>query len=94
MDLYEFFIQPMTYTFMRNAMIAAVLVGITSGVIGSFVVVRGMSFFGDALAHSILPGVAVAYIVTGGAASGALLGIVILSFCTGSGRWESPRGRS
>jgi len=72
MDLYEFFIQPMTYTFMRHAMIAAVLVGITSGVIGSFVVVRGMSFFGDALAHSILPGVAVAYIVTGGAASGAL----------------------
>lgn len=72
MDLYEIFIQPMTYTFMRNALLAAVLVGVTSGVIGCFVVVRGMSFFGDALAHSILPGVAIAYIITGTAASGTL----------------------
>lgn len=72
MDLYEIFIQPMTYTFMRNALLAAVLVGVTSGVIGCFVVVRGMSFFGDALAHSILPGVTIAYIITGTAASGTL----------------------
>ncbi|NDJ86491.1 MAG: metal ABC transporter permease [Chloroflexi bacterium] len=40
---------------------AAILVGLVSGVVGSLVVVRGMSFFADALAHTILPGVAYMY---------------------------------
>lgn len=58
----EFFIDPLQFAFMERALMAAILVGLTSGLVGSFVVVRGMSFFGDALAHSILPGVAIAYI--------------------------------
>jgi ABC-type Mn2+/Zn2+ transport system permease subunit len=60
------------YNFMRQAFLAVVLVGAISGVIGSFIVVRGMSFFGDALAHAILPGVAVAFITTGSLAGGGL----------------------
>lgn len=59
---------PLAYGFIGRAVAAAVLVGAISGVVGCFVVVRGLSFFGDALAHSILPGVAIAYIITGGAA--------------------------
>lgn len=59
---------PLSFDFMQRAILAAIIVGIVSGVVGSFVVVRGMSFFGDALAHSILPGVSAAYIYTGGAA--------------------------
>ena len=62
------FFEPLQYEFMQRALIAVVMVGIISGVIGCFVVIRGMSFFGDALSHSILPGVAVSYIATGGAA--------------------------
>ena len=58
----ELLLDPLSYEFMQRAMLAAVLVGGVSGVIGCFVVVRGMSFFGDGLAHSILPGVAIAYI--------------------------------
>jgi ABC-type Mn2+/Zn2+ transport system permease subunit len=70
MSLSEWLLDPLQWEFMQRAVIAAVLVGAVSGVIGSFVVVRGMSFFGDALAHAVLPGVAVAYIYTGtGAAS-------------------------
>lgn len=61
------------FTYMQHALIAAALVGILSGVVGSFVVVRGMSFFGDALAHSVLPGVTVAYIYGGGVATLPLL---------------------
>jgi len=72
MSLNELLFDPISYTFMQNALIAAILVGLTSGVIGSFVVVRGMAFFGDALAHTILPGVATAYIYTGGGDSLAL----------------------
>ncbi len=62
MDLYQLLLQPLTYQFMQRGIAAALLVGGISGVIGCFVVVRGMSFFGDALSHSILPGVAIAYI--------------------------------
>jgi ABC-type Mn2+/Zn2+ transport system permease subunit len=58
----EILLDPLQYQFMERALIAAVLVGLISGVTGTFVVVRGMSFFGDALAHSILPGVALAFI--------------------------------
>jgi ABC-type Mn2+/Zn2+ transport system permease subunit len=68
MTLQELFIDPLTYDFMERALFAALLVGAISGVIGCFVVVRGMSFFGDALAHSALPGVAAAFIYTSGSA--------------------------
>ena len=67
-DLQTLIQDPLSYDFMQRAILAAVIVGIVSGVVGSFVVVRGMSFFGDALAHSILPGVSAAYIYSGGAA--------------------------
>lgn len=61
------FFEPLQYEFMQRALIAVVTVGIISGVIGCYVVVRGMSFYGDAMSHSILPGVAISYIATGGA---------------------------
>ena len=62
MNLLDLLLDPLAYTFMQRGMLAVILVGVVSGAIGCFVVVRGMAFFGDALAHSILPGVAIAYI--------------------------------
>ena len=59
------------------------IVGGINAVVGCFVVVRGMSFFGDALAHAILPGVALSYTASGGFVAGNLfvggLGAGILS---------------
>jgi len=52
---------------MLRGLAAAVLVGIVCAVVGTYVVLRGMAFFGDALAHTILPGVALGYLVSGGA---------------------------
>lgn len=52
---------------MIRGMIAAVLVGIVCAVVGTYVVLRGMAFFGDALAHTILPGIALGYLISGGA---------------------------
>jgi manganese/iron transport system permease protein len=52
---------------MVRGLVAAVLVGVVCAVVGTYVVLRGMAFFGDALAHTILPGVAVGYIISGGA---------------------------
>lgn len=63
----KFFMEPLAYTFIQRGLLALVLVGSISAVVGCFVVVRGMSFFGDALAHTVLPGIAVSYTASGGA---------------------------
>jgi manganese/iron transport system permease protein len=63
----SFLLEPLSYEFMQRGMIAAVLVGIVCAVVGTYVVLRGMAFFGDALAHTILPGIAIGYLVSGGA---------------------------
>lgn len=60
-------LEPFSYPFMLRGLAAAVLVGIVCAVVGAYVVLRGMAFFGDALAHTILPGVALGYLVSGGA---------------------------
>ena len=64
--MFDLILEPLKYAFMVRGMIAAVMVGIVCAVVGTYVVLRGMAFFGDALAHAILPGVAVGYLVGGG----------------------------
>jgi ABC-type Mn2+/Zn2+ transport system permease subunit len=65
--LIDWLVKPLSYPFMQRGLVAAVLVGIVCAVVGTYVVLRGMAFFGDALAHTILPGVAVGYLISGGA---------------------------
>ena len=55
------FTDPLQYEFMQRALIAVALVGVVSAVVGAFVVVRGMAFIGDALAHASFAGVATAF---------------------------------
>ena len=62
----EFLLSPLHYEFMVRGLLAAITVGVVCAVLGTYVVLRGMTFFGDALAHAILPGVAIAYLVGGG----------------------------
>jgi len=62
----EFFLQPWQYDFMQRALLASVMVAVVCAVVGTYIVLRGMAFFGDALAHTILPGVAVGYLISGG----------------------------
>ncbi len=84
----DFILAPLTYPFMVRALIASVIVGIVCGVVGSFVVLRGMTFLGDALAHSILPGVALGYLLGRGAKGpmfwGALLAAILASLGVGA----------
>src|SRR5512133_3539905 len=63
----DFLLAPFSYPFMVRGLVAAGLVGVLCAVVGTFIVLRGMAFFGDALSHTILPGVAVGYLVGGGA---------------------------
>jgi ABC-type Mn2+/Zn2+ transport system permease subunit len=69
----DYILTPLTYTFIQRAIIAAVLVGIVCSVLGTYVVLRGMAFLGDALAHTILPGVVVAFLIGWPLAVGALI---------------------
>lgn len=67
----EFLTDPVTWwidpftsnVFMRRALYAGLLVVLTTSVVGTWVVLRGMSFLGDALAHGVLPGIALAFII-------------------------------
>ncbi len=65
-DLITLLLEPLEYGFFLRALLASLMVGIVCATIGTFVVLRGMAFFGDALAHAILPGVAIGYLVGGG----------------------------
>jgi manganese/iron transport system permease protein len=67
MTMFTNLLHPLQYEFMQRGMIAAVLVGTVCAVVGTYVVLRGMAFFGDALAHTILPGIALGYLISGGA---------------------------
>jgi len=69
MDIIHLIIDPLSYPFMMRGLLAAILVGIVCATVGTYIVLRGMAFFGDALAHAILPGVAVGYLISGGSQS-------------------------
>lgn len=71
MNLVSLLIEPLHYPFMLRGLLAALMVGAVCATVGTYIVLRGMAFFGDALAHSILPGIAVGYLL-GGGASGPL----------------------
>lgn len=65
-----------------RALIASSLVGIMCGTIGTFIVLRNMSLIGDALAHAILPGIFVAFVLIGYSTIGFFLGSVIAGLLT------------
>ena len=57
----DWLLQPLQYDFIIRALLAAVIVGIVCSVLGVFIVLRGMAFLGDAMSHTILPGVCLLY---------------------------------
>ena len=59
----DYIIGPFQYGFMVRALIVSVLVGVMCPVLGAYVVTRGRAFMGDALAHSVLPGMVVAFLL-------------------------------
>lgn len=80
----DWLIEPLQYSFIVRALLAAVVVGIVSSVLGTYVILRGMAFFGDALAHTILPGVVVAFLFGWPLAVGALIMGILTAFGIGA----------
>ncbi len=69
--------------FFQHALVASMLIGILCGVVGTYVVLRGYAFLGDALAHATFPGVAVAYLLGTSILGGALVAGLVTAFLIG-----------
>jgi len=61
--MYDLLVEPFSSPFMVRALLAGLLAVLTCSLVGTWVVIRGLSFMGDALAHAVLPGIAVAYLL-------------------------------
>ena len=75
---------------MRAALAAVVLTAACTSVVGTWVVLRGMSFLGDALAHGVLPGVAIAFVLGGNTTVGALVAALAMVAGVNVVRARSP----
>lgn len=62
-----------SYPFLVKALFTAIMVGLVSGVIGSFIILRGLSLMGDAISHAVMPGVAIAFMLGSNFFIGALI---------------------
>ncbi len=78
-DLTAYLTDPWASEFMVRALLALIMVSIVCAVMGSFVVVKGMAFIGDALAHASFGGVAVAFVLGGSIYLGAAVAAIITS---------------
>lgn len=90
-DPYSWWIEPFTgNAFMQRALWAGVLSVLSTSTVGTWVVLRGMSFFGDALAHGVLPGIAIAFVLGGNTTVGALVAATAMVLGINVVRSHSP----
>lgn len=82
-------IDPFTFDFMQRGLAAGILVGIACAVLGAFVMLRGMAFIGDAMAHTILPGIVIAFLSGANLTLGALAAALLTALGIG---WFSKEG--
>lgn len=74
----EWLIEPFSYGFMRQALAAGILTVIMSSLVGTWVVMRGLTFMGDALAHGALPGIALAFLLGTNLLFGAVVSALVM----------------
>lgn len=86
----DWVIGPYEFEFMRRALLVLIVVSVVGGVVGTFVVHKGLAFSGDALAHSTLAGVAIAFIAGMNISLGALVAAVLTGLGIG---WTRERAR-
>ena len=89
MDVLDAILDPLAYPFFLRALAAATIVGLVCAVVGSYMVLRGLAFMGDALSHSAFPGVVAAYLLKGPFYLGAAVAAVGTALAIG---WVTRRG--
>ncbi|WP_426763867.1 zinc ABC transporter permease AztB [Pseudarthrobacter sp. 1G09] len=85
----EWILEPLGASFVQRAVLAGSLVAVVCAVVGSWVVVRGMAFLGDAMSHGLLPGIAIASLLGGN----LLLGAALSAAATAAGVSAITRNR-
>lgn len=80
--------EPLTFQFFQRALLASLLAGTVCAVIGSYVVLKGLAFIGDAIAHAAFPGVVIAYIIGAPYALGGGIAAFVTAISIG---WISRR---
>ncbi len=85
--LHEFFIAPFSYEFMQRGLLAVVLLGVSGGLIGVLLVLRRLALMGDAVAHSLLPGIGFAYLAFGPSPLSLFAGALIAGLLASVGSW-------
>jgi manganese/iron transport system permease protein len=83
-------LEPLGYAFFLRALVASTVVGLVCAVVGSYMVLRGLAFMGDALSHSAFPGVVIAYLLKGPFYLGAAIAAVGTALAIG---WVTRHGR-
>lgn len=76
-------LDPLGTPFVLNALIGGALVALVCGIVGTWVVIRGMAFLGEAIGHGMLPGVAIATVVGAPVLLGAAVSAVVMSTAVG-----------
>lgn len=90
-DPVAWWVDPFTSNvFMQRALYAGLLAVLTTSVVGTWVVLRGMSFLGDALAHGVLPGIALAFIIGVHTTIGAFVAAIVMVWGINMIRSHSP----
>lgn len=82
-DLATFITEPFIFTFMQQAFVIVILVAIPTALLSCFLVLKGWSLMGDAVSHSVLPGVVIAYVIGFPYAIGAFVAGMICAMVTG-----------
>jgi len=78
----KYLLEPVQYEFIQRALIASITIGISCGLIGTYIMLRRMSLIGDALAHAVLPGVVVSFMVAGKSEIALFIGAVVSGIVT------------
>ena len=82
-------LEPLQYEFFVRALLASAIVGVVCAVVGTYMVLRGLAFMGDAISHSAFPGVVAAYLLKTPFYLGAAVAAVATSLAIG---WVTRRG--
>ncbi|MBE9190176.1 metal ABC transporter permease [Gloeocapsopsis crepidinum LEGE 06123] len=86
----EAIIEPLQYGFMQRSLVIAVLVGVICAIVGSYLMVQRLALLGDAISHSVLPGLAIAFILGADIFVGAFIAGVVSTLAIALIRTRSP----
>lgn len=86
----EVLIEPLQYGFMQRSLVVAVLVGLLCAVVGSYLMVQRLALLGDAISHSVLPGLAIAFMLGMNIFVGAFIAGILSTMAIAWIRTRSP----